>query len=59
MEKTRAKKAEVRPNPRFDRGDDKTDKIVDEEEDLPLGTIHMIKGPNYSDLENKIRGRSE
>ena len=27
-----------------------------EEEDLPLGTIHMIGDPNHPDLENRIRG---
>ena len=41
-EKTWAKKAKVKPNPRFDRGKNETDKTVKEEEDLPLGTIHMI-----------------
>ena len=29
---------------------------MDEEEDLLLGTIHMIGGPNYPDLKNRIRG---
>ncbi|GFZ03447.1 hypothetical protein Acr_16g0000710 [Actinidia rufa] len=53
---TRAEKTEVIPNPRFDRGDDEIDKAMDEEEDLPLGTIHMIEGPNHPYLENRIRG---
>ena len=46
-EKTWAEKAEVKLNPRFDRGDDEIGKITKEEEDLPLGTIHL-------DLENRI-----
>ena len=29
--KTQAKKTEVKPNPRFDRGDDETDKTMEEE----------------------------
>ena len=29
---------------------------MDEEEDLPLGTIHMIGGPNYPNHENRILG---
>ena len=41
-EKTQSKKVEVRPNPRFDRGDDETDKTTEEKENLSLGTIHMI-----------------
>ena len=28
---------------------------MNEDEDIPLGTIHMIGGPNHLDLENKIR----
>ena len=54
-EKTQVKKAKIRPNPRFDRGDDEIDKTTEEEEDLPLGTIHMIGGPNYPNLDNRIR----
>ena len=55
-EKTRAENAEVRPNQRFDRGDDEIDKAINEEEDLPLGTIHMVGGLNHPDLENRIQG---
>ena len=29
---------------------------MDKEDDLSLGTIHMIGGPHHSDLENRIRG---
>ena len=53
-EKTQAKKAKVRPNLRFDRGDDQEDKTMEEEKDLPLGTIHMIGSPNDPYLENRI-----
>ncbi|GFY96616.1 hypothetical protein Acr_11g0009220 [Actinidia rufa] len=53
-EKTEAEETEVGPNPRFDRGDDETNDAF--EEDLPLETIHMIRGPNHSELENRIRG---
>ena len=53
-EKTREEKVEVRPNPRFEQGDDEIDRTVDEEDDLSLGTIHMIGGPYYPDLENRI-----
>ena len=41
---------------RFDQGNDEVDKTEKKEEDLPLGTIHMIRGPNYPDLENRILG---
>ena len=47
---TKTKKTEAKPNPRFDRGND------GDNDDLPLGTIHMIGCPNYPDLENRIRG---
>ena len=53
-EKTRAEKAEVRPNPRFNQGDNEIDKTIDEEDDLPLRTIHMIGGPHHPNLENRI-----
>ncbi|GFY80801.1 hypothetical protein Acr_01g0006100 [Actinidia rufa] len=53
VEKTEAKETEVRPNPRFDRGDDETDDTL--EEDL-VRTIHMIGGPNHPNLENMFRG---
>ena len=38
------------------KGNDETNKTLDEEEDLPYGTICMIGGPNHPDLENKIQG---
>ena len=55
-DKPQAKKAKARPNLRFDRGDDDTERTMDEEEDLPLGAIHMIGAPHHQYLENKIRG---
>ena len=39
-EKTQAREIEVRL--RFDRGNDETNKTIEDEEDLPLSTIHMI-----------------
>ncbi|GFZ05322.1 hypothetical protein Acr_17g0008940 [Actinidia rufa] len=55
--KTRAKKDKAKTNPRVDRGgDDEADPMADEEEDLPLGHIHMIGGPHYPNLKNRIRG---
>ncbi|GFZ04798.1 hypothetical protein Acr_17g0003700 [Actinidia rufa] len=52
------KKAEAKPNPRFDRRDDDDERecTANEEEDRPLRTIHMIRGPRDPDLENRIRG---
>ena len=41
QEKTKVEAAEVKPNPRFDRDIDEVDDAL--EEDLPLGTIHMIE----------------
>ena len=56
-EKSQAKKAEVRLNLRFNRGDDEEQtKVVAEDEDLPIGTIHMIGAPNHLDLESNIWG---
>ncbi|GFZ03392.1 hypothetical protein Acr_16g0000160 [Actinidia rufa] len=55
-EKTRVEKTEAKPNSRFDRGDNDSQETADEEEDLPLVTIHMIGGPHYPDLENRIQG---
>ena len=40
--KTQAEKTEIRPNPRFDQDGSELDKIMEEDEDLPLDTIHMI-----------------
>ena len=56
-EKTRVEKVEAKPNPRFDRGDDKAKRTVSDEEDIPLGTIHMIGGPHHPNLENRIWGK--
>ncbi|GFY97528.1 hypothetical protein Acr_12g0000690 [Actinidia rufa] len=54
---TRAEKDKAKPNSRFDRGgDDEVNPMEDEEEDLPLGTIHIIGGPYHPDLDNRIRG---
>ena len=55
-EKTQVEKVEARPNPRFYCGNDETEKTMEKEEDLPLGTIHMRGAPNNPDLENRIRG---
>ncbi|GFZ19724.1 hypothetical protein Acr_28g0004290 [Actinidia rufa] len=55
VEKTRAEAAEAKPNPRLDRGDNEVEKDVNvEDENLSLGTIHMIGGPNNSGLENRV-----
>ncbi|GFZ11580.1 hypothetical protein Acr_22g0009780 [Actinidia rufa] len=50
-ENTQGEEAEIRPNPRFDQGNEEAGNAF--EEDLPLGTIHMIKEPNHPDLGNK------
>ncbi|GFY85504.1 hypothetical protein Acr_04g0002420 [Actinidia rufa] len=55
-EKTRAEVAEAEANKRPDRVREETEDAADaEDEDLPLGTIHMIGGPNDPSLESKIR----
>ncbi|GFZ08745.1 hypothetical protein Acr_20g0005530 [Actinidia rufa] len=51
QEKTRAEEAEIRPNPRFDCGDDDTDKTT-EEEDLPLGSSAEMM---YYDLFKQLK----
>ncbi|GFS37095.1 hypothetical protein Acr_00g0049800 [Actinidia rufa] len=51
-EKTRAKEADVKPNTRFDWNNGETDDTM---EDLPLGTIHMIGGPNHPNHKNRIQ----
>ncbi|GFZ01607.1 damaged DNA binding 2 [Actinidia rufa] len=51
-EKTKEEEAKVRSNPRFDRDKYEADDAL--EEDLSLGTIHMIGGPNHPDFENRI-----
>ncbi|GFS41482.1 hypothetical protein Acr_00g0074590 [Actinidia rufa] len=56
-EKTRAEVAKAKTNPRPDRGGDEVEEAIDvEDEDLPLGTIHMIGGPNDPSLESRVRG---
>ena len=52
QEKTKADEAKVRPNMRFDLDRDEDDNAL--EEDLPIGTIHMIGGPHDPELENRI-----
>ncbi|GFZ21894.1 hypothetical protein Acr_29g0010560 [Actinidia rufa] len=55
-EKTRAEAAKTEANRRPDRVREEVKEAVDaEDEDLPLGTIHMIEGPNDPSLESKIR----
>ncbi|GFY86367.1 hypothetical protein Acr_05g0000060 [Actinidia rufa] len=55
-EKTRAEAAEAEADRRPDRVKEETEEAADEEdENLPLGTIHMIGGPNDPSLESKIR----
>ncbi|GFZ07010.1 hypothetical protein Acr_18g0011800 [Actinidia rufa] len=53
---TRVEAAEAEANRRPDRVREETEEVVDaEDEDLPLGTIHMIGGPNDPSLESRIR----
>ena len=52
QEKTKVEDAKDKSNLRFDRSDEETDDT--QEEDLPLGIIHIIEGPNNPNLENKI-----
>ncbi|GFS43551.1 hypothetical protein Acr_00g0085730 [Actinidia rufa] len=54
-EKTRVKATEAETTTRPDRGGNKIEAVETEDEDLPLGTIHMIRGTSDPDLENKIR----
>ncbi|GFZ00954.1 hypothetical protein Acr_14g0005890 [Actinidia rufa] len=55
-EKTRAEAAEIEANRRPNRGREEAEETADpEDEDFPLGTIHMIGGPNDPSLESKIR----
>ncbi|GFY92589.1 hypothetical protein Acr_08g0009850 [Actinidia rufa] len=52
--KTRADAAETEADRRPDRAGAKMEEAADaEDEDLPLGTIHMIGGPNDPSLKNK------
>ncbi|GFZ04686.1 hypothetical protein Acr_17g0002580 [Actinidia rufa] len=53
-EKTRAEAAEIEANRRPNRGREEAEETADpEDEDFPLGTIHMIGGPNDPSLESK------
>ncbi|GFZ09192.1 hypothetical protein Acr_20g0010000 [Actinidia rufa] len=55
-EKTRAEVAETEADKRPDRVRAEMEEAADaEDEDLPLGIIHMIGGPNDPSLENKIQ----
>ena len=54
QEKTRAKEVDTKPIPKFNWSDEETDDT--QEEDLSLGIIYMIGGPNYLNLENMIQG---
>ncbi|GFS42094.1 hypothetical protein Acr_00g0078070 [Actinidia rufa] len=56
-EKTRAEVTEAKTTMRPDRGGNEIKAIDTEDEDLPLGTIHMIGGPSHPSLENKIRSK--
>ena len=58
-EKTRAEKAKVRLNPSSDRGNDEVDKIAKEENDIPLGTIHMIGAQTTLILRIEFGDKSE
>ncbi|GFZ21762.1 hypothetical protein Acr_29g0009240 [Actinidia rufa] len=54
-EKTQAEAAETEANGRPDRVREEVEEVVDaKDEDLSLGTIHMIGGPNDPSLESKI-----
>ena len=52
QEKTKAEEIEVRRNPRFDQKRKDDDNAL--EENLPIETIHMIRGLHDPDLENRI-----
>ncbi|GFZ15662.1 hypothetical protein Acr_25g0000710 [Actinidia rufa] len=54
-EKTQAEAAETEANGRPDRVREEVEEAADaEDEDLPMGTIHMIGGPNDPNLVSKI-----
>ena len=55
QERTRADEVEVKPNTRFDRGNEEIEDAM--ERHLPLETSHMVGGPYHPDLVNKIRGK--
>ena len=48
FEKAEAKPNQTKPN--------QTQGLINELEDQPLHTIHMIGGPHHPDLENRIQG---
>ncbi|GFY97881.1 hypothetical protein Acr_12g0004220 [Actinidia rufa] len=54
-EKIRAEAIEAQITTRPDRGGNEIKAVDTKDEDLPLGTIHMIGGLSDPDLENKIR----
>ncbi|XP_057510747.1 uncharacterized protein LOC130793111 [Actinidia eriantha] len=54
-EKIRAEVTEARTVAGIDRGVNENEAVDTEDEDLPLGTIHMIGGPSHLNLENKIQ----
>ncbi|XP_057459277.1 uncharacterized protein LOC130749939 [Actinidia eriantha] len=54
-EKTRAEATEAETTTRPGRGRNEIEAVDTEDEDLPLGTIHMIGGPSHPNLENKIQ----
>ncbi|XP_057512776.1 uncharacterized protein LOC130794833 [Actinidia eriantha] len=54
-EKTRAEATEAETATGPDRGENEIEAMDTEDEDLPLGTIHMIRGPSHPNLKNKIR----
>ncbi|XP_057490953.1 uncharacterized protein LOC130776722 [Actinidia eriantha] len=53
-EKTQAEATEAGTSIGPDRGRNEIEAINTEDEDLPLGTIHMIGGPSHPSLKNKI-----
>ncbi|XP_057505216.1 uncharacterized protein LOC130788530 [Actinidia eriantha] len=55
--KTRAEATEARTATELDRGGNEIEAVDMEDEDLPLGTIHMIGGPSHPNLKNKIRSK--
>ena len=51
QEKIKAEEAEAKPTPKFDWSNEEIDNTL--EKDLPLEIIHMIRGPNHPNLENR------
>ncbi|XP_057463799.1 uncharacterized protein LOC130753627 [Actinidia eriantha] len=54
-EKTRAKVTEARTATGIDQSGNENEAMDTEDEDLPLGTIHMIGGLSHPNLKNKIQ----